>query len=42
VATRINLVHKLYDRKGGVSGYMVKDGRGAPDDRLFYDASSPS
>lgn len=35
---RISIVHKLYDRKGGVRGYMVKNRHGAPDEYRVYDA----
>jgi hypothetical protein len=38
VTARINIVHKLYDRKGGVSGYMVKNGHGTRDEYRVYDA----
>jgi hypothetical protein len=38
VTTRINIVHKLYDRKGSVSGYMVKNGHGVPDEYRVYNA----
>ena len=38
MTTRINIAHKLYDRKSDVSGYMVKNGYGAPDEYRVYDA----
>src|SRR5215207_9647500 len=38
MTARINIVHKLYDRKGNVSGYMVKDGHGTPGEYRVYDA----
>jgi hypothetical protein len=38
MTARINIVHKLYGCMGGVSGYMVKDGRDTPDEYRVYDA----
>ena len=38
MTARINIVHKRYNRKGDVSGYMVKNGYGAPDEYRVYDA----
>src|SRR5215207_6785807 len=38
MTARINIVHKLYDRKGDVSGYMMKNRHGAPDEYRVYDA----
>src|SRR5215207_9953326 len=38
MTARINIVHKLYDRKGDVSRYMVKNGHVSPDEYCVYDA----
>jgi hypothetical protein len=38
VTAYINIAHKLYDRKGAVSGYMVKNGHCTPDEYRVYDA----
>jgi hypothetical protein len=38
MTTRIKIVHKLYDRKSSVSGYMVKNSHGATDEYRVYDA----
>src|SRR5829696_6063017 len=38
MTARINIVRKLYDRKGSVSGYMVKNGHGVPDEYRVYNA----